>query len=72
MPEKSCNQQQIGQEIGNRIDRLKDATKRAIQKRERLPQPLFWSLFLHEVESIKSQRRKKRDKLRLLFDADWL
>ena len=58
--------------LSNRLDRLKHATLNAIKRRERLPQPLFWSLFHAEVEDIKAKREKKRDELRALFNCDWL
>lgn len=47
--------------VAVRIGKLKEATLAAVKKRERLTQPLFWSLFRSEVDSIK--KRKERDRL---------
>ena len=48
--------------VAKRISRLKNASLSAIGKRERLAQPLFWSLFQSEIEEI----RKKKSEERLL------
>lgn len=42
------------------IKRLKDATIAAADKRERLPQPLFWSLFTSELAEIKDGKESDR------------
>ena len=52
--------------VAKEIQRLKTATIRAAQNRERLPQPLFWSLFhssLKEVREAKEQERLISDLL---------
>lgn len=46
--------------IAERLDRLKRATLDVVNRRERLPQPLFWSLFHTEVDEIREKRRKER------------
>lgn len=51
--------------LAERLDRLKQATFRTVTRRERLPQPLFWSLFHSEVREIK----RKKDELRLARKA---
>lgn len=40
--------------------RLKSATMRAVQTRERLPQPLFWSLFYSQITEIKRRKARAR------------
>ena len=50
------------------LQRLRDATLRVVDTRERLPQPLFWSLFNHQVTAIKKRKKKHRDVQRALFD----
>jgi hypothetical protein len=45
-------------DLAESVERLREATISAAERRERLPQPLFWSLFRGEVERIK--RRKAR------------
>ena len=42
------------------LSKLKENVLRAANERERLPQPLFWSLFNSRLESLRSQKRKKR------------
>lgn len=46
--------------IAERISRLFDKSQDAAKKRERLPQPLFWSLFYHEITSIRREKEEKR------------
>ena len=46
-------------ELAQEIDSLKANTLRAIQKRERVPHPLFWSLFLHRVAGIRGRKAKR-------------
>ena len=47
--------------LASEVKRLHEASLRAMDKRARLPQPLFWSLFHSQVRSIK--QRKDRDRL---------
>ena len=42
------------------LKRLKSATFKAAQSRERLPHPLFWSLFLTEVSELRKKKEEKR------------
>ena len=56
--------------IARRLDDLKNATLRAIGARERLPQPLFWSLFSSQVEDIRAARRAQRQLRKILYDID--
>lgn len=44
-----------------RLRTLKQASFRAAEKRERLPQPLFWSLFHEELRQIKKEKRRDRE-----------
>ncbi len=53
--------------IAAEISDLKDSIRRTQEKRDPLPQPLFWSLFAHKVDAI---RRKKalKTSLQEIFD----
>ncbi len=53
----------VGEKSGlaREVSRLHDASKRAVEKRDHIPQPLFWSLFHSRIKSIK--RRKEKDRL---------
>lgn len=46
--------------IAEEIARLKEATFRAVAERERLPQPLFWSVFGEQLKSIKRLKAQTR------------
>jgi hypothetical protein len=46
--------------IAQQIQRLKEKTIQATRERERLPQPLFWSLFRTQLESIREEKRVTR------------
>ena len=56
--------------IARRLDDLKRATFKAIGARERLPQPLFWSLFSSEIEVLREERRVQRQLRKILYDID--
>ena len=47
-------------ELALRLMRLKQATMRVVGNRERLPQPLFWSLFHTEISEIRRRRLAER------------
>lgn len=49
-------------ELAQEIKALQESVTRAMEKRERLPQPLFWSLFNSRVKDM----RKRRELLRTL------
>jgi hypothetical protein len=42
------------------IEKLQDTVKRLAAERERLPQPLFWSLFHTRLEAIRQQKELSR------------
>jgi hypothetical protein len=46
--------------LAHRVERLRDATVKAAERRERLPQPLFWSLFRSEINDIKRRKARAR------------
>ena len=46
--------------IAEEIRRLQAATLASIEKRERLPQPLFWSLFHSELEKVRRAKKQER------------
>ena len=46
--------------IAQSVARLKSASFRAARERERVPQPLFWSLFAAQLEEIKAHKRTRR------------
>jgi len=47
-------------ELAKEISRLKESVIRAAESRDRLPQPLFWSLFSERVKEIRSAKQLKR------------
>lgn len=47
-------------DLAESVLRLREATVSAAERRERLPQPLFWSLFRGEVERIKRRKARAR------------
>lgn len=49
-----------GSEVAYHLQHLKAAVWKTIKKREKLPQPLFWSLFHVEVRELKQRRQKER------------
>ena len=46
--------------IASELKRIRDSTIEAAHKREFLPQPLFWSLFLTELGKVKAEREQIR------------
>ena len=46
--------------ISAAVERLKSASFKAAAERERVPQPMFWSLFTSELEAIKAKKREAR------------
>ncbi|NDC36450.1 MAG: hypothetical protein EBZ48_00165 [Proteobacteria bacterium] len=47
-------------DIARAVERLRSASFRTAREREHVPQPLFWSLFSSELQSIKSKKRAAR------------
>ncbi len=62
--ELEVGQQATRSALASEIQELKASIDRAISKRERLPQPMFWSLFHSRIKSI----RERREISRLLGD----
>lgn len=48
-------------DVAQELERLKRGVSRAICKRPRPPQPLFWSLFLGEVSKLKRKKALARE-----------
>ena len=46
--------------LAKRLERLKKSTVGASETRERLPQPLFWSLFHAELKELKREKALAR------------
>jgi hypothetical protein len=46
--------------LSEEIDRLKRASIDALSSRERIPQPLFWSLFHSELAGLKKRKHLER------------
>ena len=46
--------------IASGLARLKSSALKAAGDRERLPQPLFWSLFHAQLESLKREKELRR------------
>lgn len=51
-------------ELAQEISELQASITKAISKRERLPQPMFWSLFNSRIKDI----RKRRELMRVLSE----
>ncbi len=49
------------------VRRLQGSAMKAIASRERLPQPLFWSLFHSEIEQIKRVKERNRAMRKILL-----
>lgn len=47
-------------DIARAVSRLKNASFRTANERERVPQPLFWSLFASELQTIKKKKKQQR------------
>lgn len=56
--------------IAREVKRIKDETILALERRERLPQPLFWSLFGHAIGRVKQKKRAAREARELLEGID--
>ena len=46
--------------VAEELRRLQAATIAAMEKRERLPQPLFWSLFHSELDKVRKAKKQER------------
>jgi hypothetical protein len=46
--------------LARRVADVKAATLQAAEKRDRLPQPLFWSLFSLRINDIKKEKERAR------------
>ena len=58
--------------ISARLSQFKKRTLEAVERRERVPQTLFWSLFRTELRELKLLRARKRVELQKLFGCEWL
>ena len=47
-------------DIAQAISRLREASFKTAKERERVPQPLFWSLFAAELHAIKKKKKEQR------------
>jgi len=56
--------------IAARLETLKKATLAAAAKRERLPQPLFWSLFHSQIKEIRASKERLREASELLSGGE--
>ncbi len=56
--EAECEPKQT--EIARDLASLKNSVMDAARKRERLPQPLFWSLFHVQIHDIKRRKLRRR------------
>lgn len=46
--------------LSNELIRLKSSVNKAINQREHLPQPLFWSLFNSKIKELREQKEDIR------------
>jgi len=54
-------------EVALEIERLKRASFKTAATREKIPQPLFWSLFGHALRSIRGRKERERAMRELLY-----
>lgn len=47
--------------VSQEIERLRKAVIEASSSRERLPQPLFWSLFHTQLDTVRKAKKLRRD-----------
>lgn len=58
--------------IAEQLDRLRQNVLKVVATRERLPQPLFWSLFHTQLDQVKAARKAERVRRAALYECDWL
>lgn len=46
--------------LARKVGRLKESSFRLASQREKLPVPLFWSVFHLEIDSIKKEKHRSR------------
>lgn len=59
--EVECIEARERSPLAQEIERLKKASFRAATDKERLPQPLFWSLFGHAIRDLRKKKREIRE-----------
>lgn len=57
-------------ELAQELERLKSSVDKLTQERERLPQPLFWSLFNSQIKEYKERKESMRRVDELLSKLD--
>ena len=60
MPDAPDENESTRSELSSAIENLKATTFRLAEERERLPQPLFWSLFNSKLKEIKKEKEVRR------------
>ena len=55
-----CQETNQKSELASQIDKLKASVNKAIESRDRIPQPLFWSLFNSKIKELKEEKQNKR------------
>lgn len=58
------------EKVAQKLERLRGATLGVLKRRERVPQPLFWSLFHAEVSEIKKRKERERRARSALLGQD--
>ena len=53
----SLEDKELLKPVHERVERLRKVAVTEANKRERLPQPLFWSLLTNELRAIRRQKR---------------
>ena len=57
-------------ELAKDLSKFKNSIKTAVSSRERLPQPLFWSLFNSKIKELKERKESTRRIDQLLGKLD--
>ena len=47
-------------ELAHEVSSLKDSINKVVKERNRLPQPLFWSLFNSKIKELREQKERSR------------
>ena len=56
--------------VAKRVQTLKNSAFNAVKKRDRLAQPLFWSLFLSEINEIKQAKARQKLMRKILLGVE--
>ncbi|MBP9838495.1 MAG: hypothetical protein KBC84_07250 [Proteobacteria bacterium] len=70
--EEALYQEEQNSQLSKKVDKLREVSLKAIAARERVPQPLFWSLFHSRLNEIKEKRKSLRKEKARIYKCEWL